>query len=434
MVLDVLLVLGLLLSATSQLRPESASAGPGELCLAVWIVAVLTREVSSLGPRLTPVFSRLAIYWLVFIAAMCLGTMTGYAIGDVHDPVWFVHDIVAYTLVAVISCLTVTRAQAGLGLNRVAWLLITIGSVCLGLQAAMGWGYLKFGDFDPWEWDRLRGLSDSSNQLALVCAVVGLISLHLADTARQLGKRIAALTCMTIAIVVGRLTKSDAFLLVLLVAGPAFITLKFKTWLTSTGRTLSLRTATVWLFALALPFMLAYAVPFGGTIAAQAEMYGKEMTRGGGAKDTEDSTRLRFEIWQAAVRRGIESGMLGLGPGPHLEIPNSILAGRRHSENEPSRVEHPVLGVAPNFEAHNTVLDLFMQGGLLVLLVTAWLAGTIFRMTYQARLDGLCALLCGIAIFSFFHFILRHPIVWFAIVFSLYAAQSGVRAGNVERR
>ena len=225
---------------------------------------------------------------------------------------------------------------------------------------------------------------------------------------------------MAVAIMAGRLTKSDAFLLVLLVAGPAFITLKLKAWLSSTGRALSLRTAAAWIFALALPFMLAYAVPFGVSIAAQANIYGKEMTRGGGAKDTEDSARLRIEIWKAAVHRGIESGMLGLGPGPHLEIPDSILAGRRHTENEPSRVEHPLLGVAPNFEAHNTVLDLFMQGGLLVLLITAWLAGSIFRMTYNARLDGLCALLCGIATFSIFHFILRHPIVWFAIVFSLY--------------
>ena len=36
--------------------------------------------------------------------------------------------------------------------------------------------------------------------------------------------------------------------------------------------------------------------------------------------------------------------MLGLGPGPHLEIPSSIVASRRESTNDPKHVEHPEFG------------------------------------------------------------------------------------------
>ena len=121
------------------------------------------------------------------------------------------HDVLAYPLLAAVSCLSV----AGSRLHRVAWLLATLGAAWLALQVALGWGLVRPGDFDTWEWERFRGLSDNANQLALFCAVLGLISLYLAEVARELGERAAAVTCMVVAIIVGRLTKSDAFLLVL---------------------------------------------------------------------------------------------------------------------------------------------------------------------------------------------------------------------------
>jgi O-antigen ligase len=139
------------------------------------------------------------------------------------------------------------------------------------------------------------------------------------------------------------------------------------------------------------------------------------MTKGGGGRDTEEMTRLRIHIWNEAMRRGVESGLLGLGPGPHLEIPPSIVAGRRDSINEPKHVEHPEFGLVPNFEAHNTFLDLFVQGGLIAVLSFGWLVATALIMTQRAELDALTTLLCGLTIFSIFHLIVRHPIFWFAI-------------------
>lgn len=239
-----------------------------------------SRVVVRLGPPLTPALSRLLTFWIVFTLAMCLGTMTGFAIGDVHDPGLFSHDIIAYVIVAAVSCLTVVEPGAGSRTHRVAWLLATVGAVWLLLQVAFGWGLVRIGDLDPWEWGRLRGLCDNSNTLALVCALIGPLSLHLAEAASQLGEKIAALMCMIVAIVVGRLTQSDAFLLVLIACGPIFVALKLRTWLLSLERKLTVRSVSAWIFVLALPLVLASVVPLGTSIAARAGYIVKGMTRG----------------------------------------------------------------------------------------------------------------------------------------------------------
>ena len=44
MKLDLLLVLGILLSTASQLRPAGAPIGPGEVCLVIWAALMLGRE------------------------------------------------------------------------------------------------------------------------------------------------------------------------------------------------------------------------------------------------------------------------------------------------------------------------------------------------------------------------------------------------------
>jgi O-antigen ligase len=429
-VLDVLLTLGLLLSTASQLRPDGAPVGPGEICLAVWVLLMLFREVGRLGPTLTPPLSRLLIFWLVFAVAQCVGTMAAFAIGDRHDSSLFMHDVLAYPLLAAVSCLSV----AGSRLHRVAWLLATLGAAWLALQVALGWGLVDLGDFDTWEWERFRGLSDNANQLALFCAVLSLLSLYLAEVARGLGERIAAVTCMVVAIVVGRLTKSDAFLLVLIVAGPIFVALKLGRWLMSRERQMTLRSASAWIFVLALPLVAAYVVPLGASAATELEDFIKGMTKGGGGHDTEETARLRVEVWNRAMRRGIESGMLGLGPGPHLEIPPSIVAGRRDSTNDPKHVEHPEFGFVPNFEAHNTFLDLFIQGGLIAVLSLGWLVATALVVTHRAELDALTTLLCGLAVFSIFHLIVRHPIFWFAISLCLVAVADPRRAPTIRAR
>jgi O-antigen ligase len=144
----------------------------------------------------------------------------------------------------------------------------------------------------------------------------------------------------------------------------------------------------------------------------------------GNQQDTEKTAQIRLEAWGQAIDRGLESGMLGLGPGPHLPIPASIRAGRQDPAGEPKYLEHPQANGTPNFEAHNTLLDIFTQGGLMAVLSLFWLVAATLLLTYRTRLDGLTTLLCGLTIFSIFHLLVRHPIFWFAIAICLVVAES----------
>jgi len=431
MTLDLLLVLGILLSTASQLRPVGASIGPGEVCLAIWIVLTLGRETVQLGPRFTPALSRLVIFWLLFAMAQSIGTLAGFAIGDVHDPSLFMHDAMAYPLLATISILSVVGPDAGSRLHRVGWFLVTLGSAILAPQVAHVWGLISMGSIDPWYWDRVRGWSENPNQLAILCAVLGLLSLHLADVAASGPARIAAIAAAVLPIYVGRLTKSDTFGLVLVAAGPIFIALKLRTWLLSHQPRLTVRSASAWIAILVLPLVLVSAAPFGYSLAVEAEVVAKDMAKGD-QQDTEHTAQLRLQTWREAIDRGLESGMLGLGPGPHLPIPDSISAGRQDPSGEPKYLEHPQQNGTPNFEAHNTLLDIFTQGGLLAVLSLLWLVATTLLLTYRTRLDGLTTVLCGLMIVSIFHLIVRQPSFWLAIAICLVAAES--RKASLTRR
>ncbi len=422
MTLDLLLAVGILLSTASQLRPSAAPIGPGEICLVIWITLTIGRQLVQPSLQFTPALSRLAIFWLLFAVAQSIGTLTGFAIADVHDTPLFMHDVLAYLLVAAITVLCVATPGAGPRFQRIAWLLVTVGSVMLALQAAQAWGLIGTGSLEPWYWDRLRGWSENPNQLALLCAMLGLLSLHLADVAASAPTRFAAIATAVLPIYVGRLTKGDAFSLVLVASGPIFFALKLRTWLLARQPALTVRSAFAWVAILALPLLLLSAVPFSYSLAVEARGLADDLAKGN-ERDTEKTAQIRLQTWQNAINRGVDSGMLGLGPGPHLPIPALILEGRQDTSNEPKNIDHPVANGTPNFEAHNTLLDIFTQGGLLAVLSLVWLFAATFLLTSRTRLDGLTTLLCGLTIFSLFHLIIRYPIFWFAIAMCLVAAQ-----------
>ena len=427
MTLDVLLALGLLLSPSAQLRIADSSIGPGEICLLVWSGLTLGREVVRLGPPVTPALSRLLVFWLLFAIAQCLGTLTGYVIGDLHDASWFLHDIMAYPLLAVVSCLSVIGPDAELRLHRVAWLLCVLGSPWLALQLANAWGFFDIGSVDPWWWYQFRGWSANPHQLAVLCTVLALVSLHLAETATRPGLRIAALACAILPIYVGVIAKTDSFKVILVTSGPIFVALKLKSWLASTEARITLRSAFSWIVILALPLALVSAGLFSSSIDVEAHDLVKEMSRED-TVHTEEKTELRLQLWSQAISRGLEAGMLGLGPGPHLEIPPAVLAGRVGGTYHPKYIEHPELTFAPNFEAHNTLLDLFVQGGLIADLSFIWIAATALYVAYRAGLAGLPTLLCGLGIYGAATLIIRHPVFWFAIALCLVVGTGAGRS------
>lgn len=417
---DALFAVGLVLSVSSLARPASLPVGPGEVCLVVWLFLVLGGEVAKFGHPLTPALKRLIVFWALFAVSESLGALTGALIGDEHDPEWFLHDAMAYPLLAAVSCLSVVTPDAASRLRRVAWLVIAFGSASLFVQLMHGQRLVDIPQIDPWYWDRFRGWSAIPNQLALLCVALALLAFHLAETASRTGWRIAALSLAVLPIYVGHLTQSDAFGLALLVAGITFLVLKGRAWLLATGRGMILRSAFIRIIILALPLILLSAVPLGTLIAVQAEDLAMTIARDNG-RGADEKTDQRLELWHEAIIRGIGSGMLGLGPGPHLEIPASILAGRQGGGHRPKGIEHPEPTSAPNFEAHNTILDLFVQGGLAAIFSFGWIVTAAMLAACRSRSAGLPAALVGIGLFGMFHLIIRLPIFWFVISLCLVA-------------
>lgn len=422
---DMLLSLGMLLTTASQLRIGDLPVGPGEACLVAWLILMPGR----LGPSLTPALSRMLTFWVLFLFAESLGFLTGLFIGEEYDLRWLLHDAMAYPLLMAVGCLSVAGPDASDRLRRVAWLMTVFGAASLAFQLAIGWELLDVPIIQPWFWERFRGWSANPNQLALLCTVLGPLALHLADTAAGIRGRLVAICCMILALYVGRMTGSDTFTLAMLIAGPVFMAIKLRAWLLRPGRQLPIRSEFAGVIVLGLPLLLVSLLPAAVTAFADAESVTKDLAKNGG-KELRQESDLRFALWTDAVQLGVATSFLGLGPGPHLEIPKSILAGRK-TKDQPENLEHPKFSPVPNFEAHNSFLDLLTQGGVMALLSLVWILIVSGWLAYRARLAGLAALICALGVFCMTGLIIRHPIFWFAITLCLVAGDATDRVVTV---
>ncbi len=155
---DALLAFGLLLTPASQLRLSGLPIGPGEACLVVWLGLNLLCEGVQPSPP-TRAFWQMITFWAFFILGQSLGTFWTLATGAAYDPQWFMHDVIAYMLLAPVSCFCVLGTDAKQHLHRVAWGFVALSNVSLAIQLVQGWGLISIPSMDPWFWERFRGWS-----------------------------------------------------------------------------------------------------------------------------------------------------------------------------------------------------------------------------------------------------------------------------------
>jgi hypothetical protein len=305
-------------------------------------------------------------------------------------------------LMAAFTCLIAATLPAGSSLRQTQWLLIAVWNIALVIQLAMGWGIISLPSVNPWYWDRFRGWAENPNQVALYCIVFTPLSLGLALSAKGFGRIAASFSCL-LSFTVGRLTKSDTFAMAMVAAIAFFLVLRLRTWLTLPERRSSIRFAVaVFVTITVLPLSLSLT-PYAVATADDLESLALSLARDQGGEATMRSASLRVQLWSDAVNRGLETGSLGLGPGAHLQIPNTA-----------NRQALPI-----PIEAHSTVLDIFTQAGLLGLIAFCGLIVGTVVVVLRARLDALAAMIAALAVYGMTHFILRHPIVWFALALSL---------------
>ncbi|MER9204285.1 MULTISPECIES: polymerase [unclassified Mesorhizobium] len=404
MMRDALLAFGVAMSYAAQLSIPGLPFGYSELCLTLWIMLSMTRILAGGQLEVTPALAKLGLFWLILALAMGVGYIIGFLTTTLFlDPL--LHDTLAYVLLACVTCLAAAEPNASFRLRRIAWWMVAIANAGFIIQVGLGFGWLHQAGVEPWYWDRFCGWSDNPNQLALYCALLGPLALHLATTTSNKWGRCLALCSLIFTVYVGRLTKSDTYLYTTVLACLILLGLRVRAWLTSDGNKASLSRQLAVLMAVGfLPLALSIA-PYALSEASSAEDFAKSLTKDKGGEATAQTAALRLYLWNAALEKGARSGSLGLGPGPHLDSPPVV---------NQQFLPRP-------FEAHSTILDLYTQGGLISVLALMWIFGSAALSAWRAKLDALVALVASIAVFSAPHLVIRHPIVWFCLTLCLVA-------------
>ena len=394
-----LLALGLALYPSTQLRFGALPLGPGEFLLIIWAGSTILRLIMSSRVLGNLALIRVCVFWFVLLVANCLGMIVGLA----EEPfIYFPgisHDIIAYSLVFVLTCMMSLDLGEARRRREVVWKTVVLGSVSMVLQFSSAFGALSLPGVDPWFYDRLRGWSLDPNQLGFFAMFILILSVHLSETARTSQEVVASIACGLPALIVGVLSKSDTFMVASIAAGSVFVALKSITWLQPVRMLPNFRGTAVVIGLLLLPLAVASVAPFWPRAMNQAVEASDELYAEDGQGD------LRFHLWHEAYDKGLASGMIGYGPGPHL-------TSKSWKRPPPYK-----------FEAHNTSLDLFTQGGLMVVTAFAWLSASTLHEVWRARLPALAAMVVGVVVFSMFHFVIRHPNFWFAIVLCLLEAE-----------
>ena len=394
--MNAILALGLALTTATQMRLPGVPLGIAEICIILWLGCAVMRQLAGGRVRNERALFLIILFWALLALALSLGTCVAL-LSRFLDRESMLHDTEAYVLMAALTCLVAATMDAERGLRQTLWLLLAFWNIGLVLQIAAGWGLIVLPSVDPWYWDRFRGWSENPNQIALICAVFTPLSLHMVLTSKGLGRAAGLFSC-GLTFIVGRLTKSDTFLVATAASILLFLILWLRTWLSEHKSSLRFAIAVLLVAAIG-PLSLAVA-PY--VLATDVEQMALSLTKDHGNAETKKTADLRLYLWGEALRSGLESGSLGLGPGPHLERPVG-----------------PKRAVPVPFESHSTILETFIQGGLLaVIAVCSLFAGT-FWLMLRTRLDALAVLTATIMIFSFTHVVLRQPMVWFAFTLCL---------------
>ena len=412
MLSDLVLALGLVLSPSSQFRVPDLPVGPGECCFVIWLFIGLMREIRRGIPLLTGALSRLLLFWTVFALALWIGLIGATIMGDRQDPELVMHDVVAYSLLAAVSLFSVLGPEARQRMHRIAWFVAVLSTIPVFLQLLQAWEFYTLS-LNPWYWDRLTGWSQNPNQLGFMCAALSLVSVYLMDRSSGSIKKLLVAICAVINITAGRLTHSDSFTLAFFVGLLVFLGIKIWVWIRSPDKQLALRSGLGWSAIVCASFLLTVGLGLSPLIADEAKQMARWLAKNGGSEAAAE-TDLRVFLWPSAISRGLNSGLLGLGPGPHLDIPESLILQRK-SGYEPKYVSHPEDNGTANFESHNTYLESFVQGGAIALLCFLWLMGTCLSITVRMREAGLAAMLCGLAAFGMTTVVTRQPLFWFTI-------------------
>jgi O-antigen ligase len=234
---------------------------------------------------------------------------------------------------------------------------------------------------------RYTRLSTNPNQLGVLVSSFPFVALYGWRTAAGKGSRwllgLGMATCAVIAVLI----VSNTVFATYMVTGTLAPILAWNRFGSGTGRILPVR-----LLVSAAAVLLASAV-LAVYVDSSIEKTGDRDANG------------RFQRWITAGDGIVQSAFLGAGPGGQ------------------SGEVHPFEGT----EAHNTLLDIALQGGVLAMLAYLVLLVVLWRRAlHSGQLLILCVLL-AILIQQSTHYTIRHPVNWLYMLLPLVIGPRGKR-------
>jgi O-antigen ligase len=380
-------------ATATQLRPVDSSVGAAEFGLVVSVALcvltiIITGRISITG-RIKGV---LALMTAAAIA-LCLGFFSRQYLGLENTK--GARDSVAI-FAAAFGAVMISSMQLEVKVLRLMlklYVLFTTIPLFLLLLSGL-FGLTPLG-LDPWyQGVRFQGWATNPNQVGLVIGPCLPIALWLAASASRVRDKVCwvGLACLIVAI--GLASQSDALILGWAACG-LLVTLltiwNYKDLLAFplVGGQLFLRTSLQVLLAAPIFFLLSLIEP---KIAA--------------VLDEGDQAGIRLTLWERAIDAWVHSPFFGLGPGPHSGYISSL----------------------EEVEAHNTLLDWISAAGSLGLIIFIVAVGLLFQRLWATRQTWLLGAVFWLLIFSLFHFVLRHPVVWLVIALCVMTSEASRKA------
>ena len=399
-----LVALAFALSSFTRLRFPGLPVGISEVILVGCIVAHVPVGLGIHGGNQPNRF-------MPFLFLMLVATLPGYfgTISSEGNLPAALHDLAAFTWVVVLfAYLHFGFDHKQVDLDKLVGAFMMFSSVYFALVIVLhffdpdlvyrtddfGTAIQRVEQLNDVAWEyvlRLSGFSSNPNQLSLHCLVVAFFSL-------QLYKRngfVLTFVCFGLAVVVGIMSKSDAFLFALI----ALVTISLFMGI---------------LFNKSVVLGLVLIVPSLAFLAVFFNPIVNELQTIASAKD-QDS--VRFELWANGISAGLNKPLIGLGPG----------AWSWSNVDGPEDME----------EAHNSAIDYFTNAGLIGLTVLIiGMVGIVFKTLISKQsvlLGGVVALI----LFSMFHNVLRQPMLWLGFYYiaqQVWSTQSGRHSHSRRRR
>lgn len=316
---DWLFVVGVNLMTMTKLRFGEAPIGPGEITILLWImIKVIFRKRCKHKIHRINLISK--YFWIILIITLSIGALLNILFFQYHIGY---HNVLSYLFcftIVIVLCNYASAEMVCIYINRIVF----VGTIIFGvvyILSSLGPLY-TFAHANSY---RFTGGANNPNQLAaLICAFppVALMNCRKKVLERSVICSVGWILIALISVFVGRTIYSDALNAAWLIAIPAYIYARLTQFPGSNGRVIRI---------VALILFLLIVIFNNEWIGARVLAWFNGIDEGGS----------RAFYWGTAFKIVLRSGFLGLGPGS--------FAGYYYLA-----------------EAHNTLIDFMMQGGIVL--------------------------------------------------------------------